>query len=173
MVLRPLGEHSFHLSLFTLYWSLGNPIFHFSICIAPSANTLFNFQFILLPLRTLFSIFNLYCSLCEHSFQFSIFTFQFVLLPRRTLFSFSNFHFSICNGPLANTLFNFHFSILCVSSATPFFNFHFSRFFGEHPFLFHQPFCNVIYFNPLIVIHVVTSAGNYYLGVCIFYAEQR
>ena len=36
-----------------------------------------------------------------------------------------------------------------------------------------DPFCNVIYFNPLIVIHVVTGAGNYYLGVCIFYAEQR
>ena len=109
--------------------------------------------------ETFFSLFN---------FHFSIFSF-----PRRTLFSIFNFHFSICNGPLANTLFNFHFSILCVSSATPFFIFHFSRFFGEHPFLFHQPFCNVIYFNPLIVIHVVTSAGNYYLGVCIFYAEQR
>ena len=121
--------------------------------------------------RTPFSPFTFHFSLCMGLSVTPFFTFQFVLLPRRTLFSFSNFHFSICNGPLANTLFNFHFSILCVSSATPFFNFHFSRFFGEHPFLFHQPFCNVIYFNPLIVIHVVTGAGNYYLGVCIFYAE--
>ena len=108
MVLRLLGEHSFHLSLFTLYWSLGNPFFifqfSFSICIAPSANTLFTFQFVLLPLRTLFSIFNLYCSLCEHFF---------------------NFHFSIFLVPSANTLFTFQFSL---------FNLYCSL--GEHPFHF-------------------------------------
>ena len=54
MVLRPLDEHSFQFPLFTLYWSLGETIFHFSICNGPSANTFFNFQFVLAPRQPLF-----------------------------------------------------------------------------------------------------------------------
>lgn len=102
-----------------------------------------------------FSLFNLYWSLDKPSFHFSLFTFQFVLFPQRTPFS----------------IFTFQFVMVPWRILFSFFIFHFSRSFGEHSFLFHQPFCNVIYFNPLIVIHVVTGAGNYHLGVCIFYAE--
>lgn len=31
MALRLLGEHSFHLSFFNLYYFLGNPIFNFQV----------------------------------------------------------------------------------------------------------------------------------------------
>ena len=89
-----------------------NSIFQFSLCIVPSENTLFNFQFLWF--------------LGNPLFQFSLFNSQFYVFPRRTLFSFFNFQLSIFSGPSANTLFIFQFALVPRQLPLSLFNFHFS-----------------------------------------------
>ncbi len=97
------------------FFSLFN--FHFSVCIGPSANTLFNFQF---------SLFNFMCFLGNPFFQFSICS-GLLVNPL--------FHFSICIAPSANTLFNFQLSL-----------FNLYWFLGEHSFQFSTLSFSSIYF---------------------------
>ena len=78
---------NFHFSIFSVPRRTLFSIFtfQFSICIAPSANTLFNFQFSFFTFQ--FSLFNLYWYLGKPPFP--LFTFQFPL-----------FNFHVCNNDI-------------------------------------------------------------------------